>query len=68
MQSFAETIRSRLSQEHRSVHQAVAEGDVFDQDVHEAELEDLYRLALQNGVPVQDLGLDRSLLGHPSPS
>ncbi|MCW2889689.1 MAG: hypothetical protein JWL58_6551 [Streptosporangiaceae bacterium] len=54
MQSFAEAIRGRLGQERRSLEQAMADGDLFDQDVHEAALEDLYRLALQNGVTVHD--------------
>ena len=62
MQSFTEAIRGRLTQEHHSVHQAVADGDAFDQDVHQAELEDLYRIALQNGLPVHDLTPERSRL------
>ncbi|MCW2918628.1 MAG: hypothetical protein JWN52_6696 [Actinomycetia bacterium] len=54
MQSFIEAIRARLSQERRSLDQALAEGDPYGQDVHEAELQDLYRIALQNGLPYQD--------------
>ncbi|MGI8334015.1 hypothetical protein ACRYCC_29030 [Actinomadura scrupuli] len=65
MQSFAEVLRRRLGQERRSVEQAMADGDVFEQDLHEAALEDLYRLALQNGVTVHDPAPEGTLLTRP---
>lgn len=65
MQSFAEALSGRLGEERRSVQQAMADGDVFEQDLHEAELADLYRLALQNGVTVHEPAPEGSLLTRP---
>jgi hypothetical protein len=50
MSTFTETIRERLSQEHRSLDRARAERDLYAQDLHEAELEHLYRIACNHGV------------------
>jgi hypothetical protein len=50
MNVFTEAIHERLSQEHQSLALARAEKDLFAQDLHEAELENLYRIALRNGV------------------
>lgn len=53
MRTFTETIRERLSQEHRSLDLARAERDLYAQDLHEAELEHLHRIAHSHGVHCQ---------------
>lgn len=50
MNVFTEAIQERLSQERLSLARARAEQDLFAQDLHEAELEHLHRIARCNGV------------------
>lgn len=51
MSVFVETIQERLSQEHRSLDHARATSDLYQQAVHETELDHLHRIALSHGVP-----------------
>ncbi|MEU4835486.1 hypothetical protein [Streptosporangium sp. NPDC023615] len=53
MGEFTTTIEHRLDQAHRSLQEARSTGDEYLADTLTAEIEDLHRLASDNGVPLQ---------------
>ncbi|WP_175548692.1 hypothetical protein [Mangrovactinospora gilvigrisea] len=52
MDAFTTGILDRIRETERDLRRAVETGDEFLVEVEESELEDLYRLAAEHGVPV----------------
>jgi hypothetical protein len=50
MGELSSTIQQRLSEAYDSLHMAHAEGDAFLADAHQAEIEDLHRIAANHNI------------------
>ncbi|MFF5206961.1 hypothetical protein [Streptosporangium sp. NPDC000396] len=53
MGEFTTTIKHRLDQAYKNLQEARSTGDDYLADTLTAEIEDLHRLATDNGIPIQ---------------
>ncbi|MGV9329175.1 hypothetical protein [Streptosporangium sandarakinum] len=53
MGEFSSTIENRLDQAYKNLHEAESTGDQYLADTFTAEIEDLHRLATDNGVHIR---------------
>jgi hypothetical protein len=51
MRELSETIQQRLAEAYESLNTARSEGDVYLADVRQSEIDELRRIAANNGLP-----------------